>query len=177
MRLTTTAVMIALTLAAPACLAANANNPYGNINPANDAGNNTGDLQVEALNQAQIDDGPRAATRRAQDYSRYAQLPYGYGRQGPPEPDADEPPEAYYPGQAYAPAQAYPAPPSYQQAEAYPPPGYAPYAPASPYPPAAYGRPAYGPGSYAAPGYYPPRGYYGPPGYYPPPGYAPPPGY
>lgn len=171
MKFMTTALMIALTVTAPACLAANANNPYGNINPANDAGNNTGDSQVEALNQAQIDGGPRAATRQTPAYRRYAQPPYGYAPSRMGEPGSEAPPGAYYPGRNDLPAPAYGAPP-YQEAEAYPPPqGYAPY------PQGGYAPPAYNPRPYPAPGYYPPRGYYAPPGYYPPAGYAPPPGY
>ena len=42
-------------LAAPVtAFAANANNPYANVDHRNDAGNNTGDAQVEPLNQAQL---------------------------------------------------------------------------------------------------------------------------
>ena len=35
--------------------AANARNPYGNVNHKNDAGNDTGDSQVDQLNAAQLD--------------------------------------------------------------------------------------------------------------------------
>ena len=134
MRLTIAAV-IAFGMAAPACLAANASNPYGNIDPTNDAGNDTGDLQVEALNQAQIDDGPRPDMRPAPVYQRS----YAYA----PTPVPYAPPDAYYPREpeAYAPPPPYAAP--------YPLPRYAP---------------PYGPGPYAPPGYYPPPGY-APPGY------------
>ena len=145
---------------APACLAANARNPYGNIDPSNDAGNDTGDLQVEALNQAQIDGGPVPVIRHAHTPPRYA-----------PGDDAYAPPDDYYPARAYAPpAQAYRQAPSYRPAGPYAPPGYAPY------PPPGYAPQGEGPGPYAS-GYYAPRGYYAPPAYYPPPGYAPPPGY
>ncbi len=47
------AVLLATLIPATAW-AANARNPYGNVNRANDAGNDTGDSQVEALNQAQL---------------------------------------------------------------------------------------------------------------------------
>ncbi len=50
-------------LATPASHAANVNNPYGNINPANDAGNDTGDSEVEALNQSQLDSNGIARPR------------------------------------------------------------------------------------------------------------------
>ena len=51
---------LALALAAgaalpPAAHAANWRNPYGNVNHANDAGNDTGDSQVDRLNSAQLD--------------------------------------------------------------------------------------------------------------------------
>ena len=41
---------------APSAHAANARNPYGNVNHANDAGNDTGDSQVDRLNSAQLDE-------------------------------------------------------------------------------------------------------------------------
>ncbi len=37
-----------------AARAANADNPYGNIDHSNDAGNNTGDSQVDGLNKSQL---------------------------------------------------------------------------------------------------------------------------
>ena len=150
MKFWSVAVVIGLSGTAPACLAANARNPYGNIDPVNDAGNDTGDLQVEALNQAQIDGGPVPVIRHAQAYPGY--IP----RDAEPQQDMAAP-DAYAPQDGY-PARTY-APPGYAS---YPPPGYAPS--------------GAGPGPYAS-GYYAPRGYYAPPAYYPPPGYAPPPGY
>jgi hypothetical protein len=39
--------------------AANANNPYGNIDHSNDMGNDTGDSQVEGLNAQQTDENYR----------------------------------------------------------------------------------------------------------------------
>ncbi|WP_158741998.1 hypothetical protein [Acidisphaera sp. L21] len=46
----------ALALAAPlAAHAANADHPYQNVDRRNDAGNNTGDSQVDRLNQSQLD--------------------------------------------------------------------------------------------------------------------------
>ena len=50
-------ILLAAALAAltPASvLAANAHNPYGNVDHRNDAGNDTGDSQVDALNAAQL---------------------------------------------------------------------------------------------------------------------------
>ena len=165
------AAVIALMATAPACLAANARNPYGNIDPSNDAGNDTGDLQVEALNQAQIDGGPVPVIRHAQTYLRYVPRSDAYAQREATAPDAYAPPDGYYPARTYAPLpQAYPPEPSYQPTESYAPPGYAPY------PQAGYGPPGDGPIPYAS-GYYAPRSYYAPPAYYPPPGYAPPPGY
>jgi hypothetical protein len=84
----------------PVTDAANARNPYGNVDPRVDAGNNTGDAEVERLNQAQLDH-----TYRGPQYDPGAAAP-GY----PPPP----------PGYAAAPV--YPPPyPSYPP----PPPGYA----------------------------------------------------
>jgi len=48
-------------------LAAHAGAPYTNVNPSNDRGNNTGDSQVEGLNERQLD----------QNYWRDAQRPGG----------------------------------------------------------------------------------------------------
>ena len=57
------AAAVALTLsAAPAALAAHAGAPYRNVDHSNDAGNDTGDSQVDQLNNAQLDQnytGPR----------------------------------------------------------------------------------------------------------------------
>jgi hypothetical protein len=39
--------------------AANANNPYGNVDHSNDMGNDTGDSQVEGLNAQQLDENYR----------------------------------------------------------------------------------------------------------------------
>jgi hypothetical protein len=40
---------------APGAHAANADNPYGNVDHSNDAGNDTGDSRVEGLNSRQLD--------------------------------------------------------------------------------------------------------------------------
>jgi hypothetical protein len=48
-------------------LAAHAGAPYTNVDPRNDRGNNTGDSQIEGLNQRQLD----------QNYWRDAQRPGG----------------------------------------------------------------------------------------------------
>jgi len=84
----------ALALAAGPALAANARHPYRNVDRRVDAGNDTGDSQVEELNRRQLD----------QNY-------YGYGRAPTPAP--------YYVPQPYPPPGYYPPPPAY-----YPPPPY-----------------------------------------------------
>jgi hypothetical protein len=48
-------------------MAAHAGAPYTNVDPRNDRGNNTGDSQIEGLNQGQLD----------QNYWRDAQRPGG----------------------------------------------------------------------------------------------------
>ena len=58
---TSTALAFALALAsasllqAPSAEAANANQPYQNVDKSNDKGNDTGDSKVETLNNAQSD--------------------------------------------------------------------------------------------------------------------------
>ena len=53
-RLTVLAAASALAVLPAAAMAANAQHPYTNINRRVDAGNNTGDSQVDALNQQQL---------------------------------------------------------------------------------------------------------------------------
>lgn len=113
--------VLAAPAAAPAtALAANAQHPYSNVDHRVDAGNNTGDSQVEALNQQQLNrngtPGPVTAA------------PYG-GRR-PAYPYA--PPASYVPPPGYA----YAPPPPVVYAP--PPVVYAPY-----YPPYRYYRPYY----------------------------------
>ncbi len=114
MRTALLAATLAL-LAAPACLAANANNPYGNINPANDAGNDTGDSQVEALNQAQLDSNgiARPRLRPRPPRNPFAYLP----DRAPTYPAATYQTRPYVP-QPYAQPRPYPSPYGY----GYPPP-------------------------------------------------------
>ncbi len=61
----TALVLAALALAAGASLhpayAAHAGAPYQNVNKANDAGNDTGDSQVDQLNAAQLNQGATPA--------------------------------------------------------------------------------------------------------------------
>ncbi len=60
--LASAAVLAVAVFAAPAAQAANARNPYGNIDRSNDKGNNTGDSEVDRLNDMQLDrnyTGPR----------------------------------------------------------------------------------------------------------------------
>ncbi len=137
-----TSMALVLAMAAPgAALAANANNPYSNVDHRNDAGNNTGDSQVDRLNQAQLNGtGLTPAPFRLPSPA----TPPAPGYAGPSQPPT--------PTQGYA-AQSYPAPgyaaPGYPAA-GYPPPGYpAPGYPVSAYPPAIVGYPpAYGPYPY-----------------------------
>ncbi len=90
-----------LMLGAPAAaIAANANNPYANVDHRVDAGNNTGDTQVDVLNQAQLNGGGPVA-------------PNGYDRSPPATPRGPVA-AAYPPPPGYAPPPvAYYAPPAY----------------------------------------------------------------
>lgn len=66
-------------------LAANARNPYGNIDRRDDRGNDTGDAQVDRLNEGQLDGNYRGP---------YQQMPpRGYG--GGPPPGYAGPPPGY----------------------------------------------------------------------------------
>ena len=106
----TTAILIAgLALAAPLpAAAANANNPYSNVDHRIDAGNNTGDAQVEQLNQAQLNGtglppprvGAGQAARPVAGPPGYAATTYpaaGY----PAAPVYAAPRYGYYPAPAY----------------------------------------------------------------------------
>ena len=80
--LASAAALAAAVFAAPSAQAANARNPYGNIDRSNDKGNNTGDNEVDRLNDMQLDrnyTGPR----------------YPVGT--PPPPPAPIPPNALTP--------------------------------------------------------------------------------
>ena len=107
--MTRTALFVtAMLAAAPAgALAANANNPYGNVDHRVDAGNNTGDAQVEQLNQAQLNGSGLPPSRTAQQ--GYINAPPA--RPAPPPGYAANPPPAPpgYAAPAY-PAVPYPAP-------------------------------------------------------------------
>jgi hypothetical protein len=83
---------LALAFAASSALAANARNPYRNVDPRVDAGNDTGDAYVDDLNRSQLD--------RNQ---------YGYGRA----------PAPYYPARPYYSAPGYYAPSPYHYAPPY----------------------------------------------------------
>jgi hypothetical protein len=80
---------LAATLAATssAAQAANARHPYANIDHRIDAGNDTGDAQVEALNEGQLRGASRDWTGSgrwvpglATIYSGHSQLPLSYSR-------------------------------------------------------------------------------------------------
>lgn len=96
------AAAAALLASASAGLAANARNPYGNVDRRVDAGNDTGNREVDRLNEMQLDRNYRGP--------RYPVAPGG-------------PPPGYYPP-GYAPPPGYAAPPPGYYA---PPPGYRPY--------------------------------------------------
>ena len=87
--------------------AANADHPYSNIDRRNDAGNDTGDSQVERLNEGQLD-------RNYRDPNTYrpSMAPPAY----PPPPGYAPPPG--YPPPGYPPPMGY-APPPGQQAPGY----------------------------------------------------------
>lgn len=109
-------------------LAANARNPYGNIDRRDDAGNDTGDSQVDRLNEGQLDQNYRGSYQPMpprgyagpppQVYGApppgYAGPPPGYGRYGAPPPGYAGP----QPGYAGPPQIYTPPPPGYR------PPGY-----------------------------------------------------
>ena len=85
----------ALILGAPlAVRAANADHPYQNIDHSNDAGNNTGDQQVDRLNQAQLNTSGVPASSYPSGGSRYAQPQAYYS-------PAYEPPAYYRPAPGY----------------------------------------------------------------------------
>ena len=139
--------LLSATLLTPAAsYAANAGNPYGNVNHANDAGNDTGDAQVDQLNQAQLNSNGVPA----QSYPGGGAPSYA----GP----------AVAPSSPYAPPSYYAQPPGYAPPPGAPPPGYRPQG---------YQPQGYQPSGYPPPGYQPPPPPgYAPPGY-PPPGYPP----
>ena len=87
----------ALILSTPlAAQAANADHPYANVDHRNDAGNDTGDSQVDRLNQTQLETNGVPARS-------YPSAGYGYARRQP---------QSYYPRAYYAPG-FYPARPGY----------------------------------------------------------------
>ncbi len=113
-------VPAAVSVSRPIIAVADARHPYSNIDHSVDAGNDTGDLQVDILNEQQLNENYRG--------------PYYYGRPPPPgvRPPAGPPPVAYRP----------PAPGYYPP----PPPGY--YPPPPGYPPPGYPPPGYPPPGY-----------------------------
>lgn len=101
-------------------LAANARNPYGNIDRRNDAGNDTGDAQVDRLNEGQLDQnyrGPYSARPVPPGYA--GPPPPGYAAPGYPPPPGYAPPSGYAPQPGYAAPGYPPPPPGYRR-----PPGY-----------------------------------------------------
>ena len=91
--------------------AADARHPYSNIDRRNDTGNDTGDSQVERLNEGQLDQNYRGP---------YQPMP-PRGNAGPPAQIYAAPPPGYAgppPGNAGPPMMYAPPPPGYR------PPGY-----------------------------------------------------
>ncbi len=129
--------LLAATMLAPvAGHAANAGNPYGNVDRRNDAGNDTGDSQVDRLNDQQLQGNgiPRDAYNPG-----YAPGAPPAGYRAPP-PGYRPPPPGYAPSSsAYAPQPGYAPPSGYPQPA--PPPGYAPPPPPGGYAPPGYGAP------------------------------------
>ncbi|MEJ1976575.1 MAG: hypothetical protein WDN49_11195 [Acetobacteraceae bacterium] len=134
--------LLGATMLTPAAsYAANAGNPYGNVNHANDAGNDTGDSEVDQLNQAQLNSGGIPAQSYAPGYVAPPAGSPGYGapppRYGAPPPYPPPAPNVT-PSSIYAPPSYYAVPPGYPP-PGYPPPGYPPpppgYAPPPGYPP------------------------------------------
>ena len=54
-----TVLTLALAIVAAPAMAANADQPYQNIDKSNDAGNSTGNFQVDPLNRSQLDENQR----------------------------------------------------------------------------------------------------------------------
>ena len=111
-RIAALAVLAVVAMPAPVS-AANARRPYSNVDRRVDLGNDTGDSQVDRLNQQQLDRGAP---------------PYGgapgaapYGVPGPGGPIYSYLPPPGYRGRVYAPPPVYAAPPPVVYA---PPPAY-----------------------------------------------------
>lgn len=64
------AVAAILALAPAPLFAANADNPDGNVDRSNDAGNSTGNAGVEDLNKGQLDAPPRTAPAPTREETR-----------------------------------------------------------------------------------------------------------
>jgi hypothetical protein len=128
MKLGTTLAAFAGLLAPATCMAADAAHPYSNVDPRVDAGNSTGDDQVDILNQAELD----VLATSARHFARPAPAITAPVEAVTPLPPSYYPPPQYAPPPAYYPPPpwGYGAPPPY-----YPPPGY--YPP----PPPPYGPP------------------------------------
>ena len=111
-------VLAGLVLAAApvTAFAANANHPYTNVDHRNDAGNNTGDGQVDQLNQSQLNGtGLTPAPFRlppAPQANAAPRAPQAYANAAPPSVGAGGYPVAPYPYVAY-PAPVYGAPVPY----------------------------------------------------------------
>lgn len=91
---------LALLAAAPSAHAANARNPYGNVDRRNDAGNDTGNSQVDRLNDMQLNrnyTGPTYPAAPGGPPPAYAPPPPAYAA---PRPQPFVPP-GYYAPQPY----------------------------------------------------------------------------
>ncbi len=113
---------VALRAPSAMSLAADAGNPYGNVDRRNDAGNDTGDSEVERLNEGQLDQNYRGP------YS-YRLVPPGYAPRPGYAPPAGYAPQPGYYAQppTYAPQSGYAVMPGRPQplpGSPPPPPGY-----------------------------------------------------
>lgn len=97
---------------------ADAAHPYSNVDHRNDAGNDTGDAEVDRLNAQQLDENYYRGAPPASAASPAAAAAPGY----PPGIAAGPPPGYAPPPQAYPPPRS--GPPGYAPAPAYPPPAY-----------------------------------------------------
>jgi len=66
--------------------AANATNPYGNVDHSNDAGNDTGDSRVEGLNSKQLDENYKGTVQPRAPSGTGMAMPAQPGMMPPPPP-------------------------------------------------------------------------------------------
>ena len=89
MKIALAVLALAAALSATPAMAANADQPFQNIDKSNDAGNSTGNAQVDPLNRAQLDGtsvtpGPGTASRTIVEPGPLITLPPGSTAVVPP---------------------------------------------------------------------------------------------